>query len=121
MNAVVEHGQRDLGREWQRRRHGPRRDRSIVGSVRHATSHIVEELTFDARYGESVRTGTFARGQSPAVLAVVRELERIVDRVLTLHVGRAPAVLEIVAALPTHECVLDAAKVDPDVGELVRE
>ena len=121
MNTVVERGQHNLGREWQRRRHGPRRDRAVVGSVRHAAPHVIEELALDAGHVDGVRTGTFARGQSPAVPAVVRKLERVVDGVLTLHVGRAPAVLEIVDALGTHEGVLDTAKVDPDVGELVRE
>src|SRR5450756_1654020 len=119
MDTVIEHGQHDLGREWQRRRHGPRRDSAVVGSERYATPHVIEELALDPGHVDGVRTGTFARGQSPAMPAVVRELERVVDGVLTLHVGRAPAVLEIVDALGTHEGVLDAAKVDPGVGELV--
>ena len=32
MDTVIEHGQHDLGREWQRRRHGPRRDSAVVGT-----------------------------------------------------------------------------------------
>ena len=94
MNTVIEHGQHNLGREWQRRRHGPRRDSAVVGSVRHAAPHVIEELALDAGYVDGVRTGTFARGQSPAVLAIVRKLERVIDRVLTLYIGRASAVLE---------------------------
>ena len=53
--------------------------------------------------------------------AIVRELERVVDRVLALHIGRASAVLEIVDALGTHEGILDTVKVEPDMEELVRE
>src|SRR5659263_398158 len=121
MNTVIERGKHNLGREWQRRRHGPRRDRAVVGSVRHAAPHVTEEPALDAGYVDGVRTGTFARGQSPAMPAIVRELERVVDRVLTLYIGRASAVLEIVDALGTHEGILNTAKVDPDMGELVRE
>src|ERR1019366_4333578 len=121
MNTVVERGQHNLGREWQRRRQSPRRDSTVIGSVWHAAPHIIEELAFDPSHVDGVRTGSFARGQSPAMPAVVCELERVIDGVLTLHIGGAPAVLEIVEALGTHEGVLDAAKVDPDMGELVRE
>src|ERR1035437_2644012 len=121
MGTVIEHGQHELGREWQRRRHGPRRDSAVVGSERYATPHVIEELALDPGHVDGVRTGTFARGQSPAMPAVVCELERVIDGVLTLHIGRAPAVLEIVEALGTHESVLDTAKVHPDMGELVRE
>ena len=35
--------------------------------------------------------------------------------VFALDIGCAPAVLEIVAALLTHEAILDAAKIDPGV------
>ena len=68
-----------------------------------------------------VGTGAVARGDAPAIVAVARELERIVDRVAALHMRRATAVLEIVDALVAHERVLDAAKVDPDVRHLVGE
>src|SRR5450756_63734 len=87
MNTVIERGQHNLGREWQRRRHGPRRESPVVGSVRHATPHVIEELALDPGYVDDVRTGTFARGQSPATPAIVCERERVVDGVLTLHIG----------------------------------
>ena len=121
MNAVIERGQHNPGREWQRRRDGQWRERAIVGFVWHAASNVVEETALDPRHDKVVRAGTFARGQSPAVFAVVRKLERVADRVLALHVGRASTVLEIVDALGEHESVLDTAKVDPDMRELVCE
>ena len=51
--------------------------------------------------------------------AIAHELERVVHRVLLLHISRATAILEIVDALDAHERVLNATKVDPDMRELV--
>jgi hypothetical protein len=55
------------------------------------------------------------------MLSVARKLARIFDGIALLHMGGAPAVLEVVDALVAHERILDSAKVDPDVRELVRE
>src|SRR4029453_6440009 len=44
---------------------------------------------------------------------------RITDRIFLLHKRRLPAVLEVVAAAPTHEFVANAAKVDPHMRELM--
>ncbi len=53
--------------------------------------------------------------------AIAGELERVVHRVLLLDIRRTTAVLEIVNAFITHECVLNTAKVDPEMRKLVRE
>src|SRR5450759_1817497 len=86
MNTVVERGQHNLGREWWRRRQSPRRDSTVIGSVRHAAPHVIEELALDPGHVDGFRPGIFARGLSPAMPAVVRVLERVVDGVLTLHI-----------------------------------
>src|SRR3989304_2115046 len=121
MNTVIERRQHNLGREWQRGCHSPRREGAVVGSVRHTTPHVIEKLPIDAIYFDGVGAGSFARGKPPAMSAIAGELERVVHRVLLLDIGRAAAVLEIVDALDAHEGVLNAAKVDPDMRELVRE
>ena len=75
-------------------------------------------MPFTRRVSEA---GAVARGDAPAVLAVAGELERVAARVLLLDVGRLAAVLEVVDVVLAHERVLDAAEVDPEVRELVRE
>ena len=121
MHQIVDCRQHDLRREWQRRHHGPRRDGAVVRSVRYAAPHVVEELPLDAVHLDGVGTGAVARGDPPAIFAIARELERIVDRVPLLHIGCAAGVLEIVDAFVAHERVLNAAKVDPDMRNLMRE
>src|ERR1700674_1011159 len=121
MNTILECGQYDLGRERQRRHHSPRRKGAVVGSVGHAAPYIVEESALDTTHFDAGGAGALTRGKSPAMRAIAREFERVGDRVLPLHISRAPAVLEIVDALVAHEVVLNATKVDPDMRELVRE
>jgi len=53
--------------------------------------------------------------------AIVLEPEWVVDRVLLLHIRCATAVLEIVDFFIAHESVLNTAKIDPDILELVVE
>src|SRR5947209_4281760 len=67
------------------------------------------------------RAGAIARRNPPDVFTVAFELSRITDRILLLHVGRAATVLEVINSLPAHELILDAAKVYPQVRELVDE
>src|SRR5665647_227343 len=121
VNTPAEHGQRDLRRERQRRHYGPRCDGAVVRSVRYASPHVIEELPLDAVDTHGLWTRTFAGADSPAVAAVGLELERVVDRVLLLHICSAAAVLEIIDAFIAHEGVLNSAKVDPDMRELVCE
>ena len=51
----------------------------------------------------------------------MRKAAGIADTVLLLDEGGAAAVLEVVDPVFAHECVLDAAKIDPHMGELMRE
>src|SRR5919106_946977 len=62
-----------------------------------------------------------ARGDAPAESSITGILFRIAHRVLLLHVDRAPAVFEIVDRLAAHVLVLDTAKVDPHVREVMNE
>src|ERR1019366_9497746 len=118
---IVERGQHDLGCERQRRHYGPRCDGSVVGSVRHAASYVIEELALNAIHFDSDGAGAVACGNSPAMAAIALELEWVVDRVPLLHICCTATVLEIVDAFIAHESVLNTAKVDPNMRELVRE
>src|SRR5689334_12433537 len=62
-----------------------------------------------------------ARRDPPRERPVARKLLGIADRVLLLHVDRAPAVFEIVDALATHVVVPDVAEVDPHVRQVMNE
>src|SRR6185437_12174418 len=55
------------------------------------------------------------------VFVIADELQRIASRVFALNNDRAPAVLEVIAALLAHEWVPYAAKIDPCMRELVNE
>jgi hypothetical protein len=55
------------------------------------------------------------------VLAVAREFFRVADCVLLLNVGGAAAVLEVINRAPAHVLVLYAAKIYPDVRELMNK
>src|SRR6185437_2805925 len=106
---------------WQRRYHRPRRDGAVVRSVWHSAPKVVEEPPLDAVQLDGVGAGAIARRDSPAILAVTRELEWVVDCVFSLHTGCAAGVLEIVDSLVAHERILNAAKIDPDMRNLMRE
>src|SRR6185312_17154056 len=64
---------------------------------------------------------TITGGEAPGVFIVTGELVWVAPRVLALDLHRAPAVFKIVAAFLAHEAILDAAKIDPRVRELVHE
>ncbi len=51
----------------------------------------------------------------------MRKTAGIADAVLLLDEGGAAAVLEVIDPVFAHECVLDATKIDPHMGELMRE
>src|SRR3546814_12845368 len=58
---------------------------------------------------------------APYLGAVTRPFVRIVGAIGALRQRRAAAVLEIIDALAAHECVADAAEIDPDMAILVPE
>src|SRR5450830_110047 len=86
-----------------------------------ATRDIIEKFTLDAIDVEYCRPRAIAGGESPAILAVPGKSHWIVDRILLLHQRCASAVLEIIHAFGAHWRILYAAKIHPDVRQLVRE
>src|SRR5450631_1337401 len=105
--------QHDLRGKGQRGNHRPRSDSPVVRTVRNTTRPVIEKATLDARNLPHRPAGSIARGQTPEILAVARECERVVNRILVLNVSRSPAVLEVVDALAAHEGILDSTEIDP--------
>src|SRR6202050_4610917 len=91
------------------------------GPIRNASSHVTEELALDGDHFNRVGAGAVARGYSPAIAAIAGEPERVAHCILLLYISRPTAVLKIVDAFGAHERVLDAAKINPHMRELVRE
>src|SRR5450759_141199 len=112
---------RDLWRKRQRSNRGPRSDRTVVGSVWHGPPSVVEEPSLDTIELAGELTRAIARRNPPAELAVMRKSAGIADAVLLLDERGAPAVLEVIDAVLAHELILDATKIDPHMGELMRE
>ena len=121
MNAVADRWQNYLWRKGETRNNSPRGQRTVIGSIGNAASEIIEKTAFDALKLEGFWPRPFAGCDPPAMFAIASELARIFDGVALLNISGAPAVLEVIDALVTHERVLDAAKIDPDVGKLVCE
>ena len=118
---MLQGGKHDLGRKWQRCDDGPWRQRAIIRTVRHASSDVSKEAPRDSSDPARRRSRAVARGDAPSVLTVVAEALRIANAVLLVHIGRATAVLKVVKRLSAHEGILDAAKVNPHVRELMHE
>ena len=55
------------------------------------------------------------------MLSVASELAWVFDRIALLHMGGTSTILKIVDVLVAHKGVLNAAKINPDVGQLMRE
>ena len=85
------------------------------------TISILYELATSSTGTQSERTQRLLQaGQElvharPAMAAIALELEWVFDRIKLLHITCAPAILKIIDAFVTHENVLNAAKVDPDM------
>src|SRR5215204_1477017 len=121
LSEVIERREHDLRREGERGDHSPGGERAVVRAVRDGARVVVVEAPRDAFDPARGRAGAVARRDAPAILAVADELLRITNRILLLHVAGAAAVLEVINASRAHEVILNAAKVYPDVGELVNE
>src|SRR5688500_1744311 len=116
------HGRDDNLRSKRKRGDdNPRRDGTVVGAERGASSGIVEKLAFDAIDHTLRPTGPIACCKSPTMFAVAGKVHGIVNRVFLLHKRALPAILEVVAAALPHEFVANTAKVDPHMRKLVRE
>ena len=76
MNAVIERGKHNLGRERQRRRHGPRRDRAVVGVTSTDYQRLVEvvvKIDLEGNIENSIVTQLKAAGITGIVFV---ELDR---------------------------------------------
>src|SRR6185436_17251070 len=102
-------------------RYRPWCERAVVRTEGHAAGHVVEEAALDAIDVSGLETGPVAGGDAPTRLADMLEPERVADRILLLDERRAPAVFEVVGVVVAHEAIADAAKVAPDVRQLVGE
>src|SRR5204862_6534312 len=96
-------------------------ERPIIRPIWHASRGISQEAPCDSPYAACRRPGAVTRCYPPCVLPIVPQGFRITNRVLLVHVGRATAVFEIINGLSAHERILNAAEVNPQVGELVHE
>ena len=119
--TVLQGGKHDLRSERQRCDDGPRSQRAVIRTIRHASRDIPKEAPCDSSRSARRRTRAVTRRDAPGVLAIVAEALGIPNGVLLVHVGCATAVLEVVNRLPAHEGILDAAEVNPQVGELMHE
>src|SRR5918999_3142422 len=70
-------------------------------------------------YATNRRSRSIARGDAPGKTSISIKLFRIAHRILLLRIDRTTAVLEVVDRLPAHVVVLNAAKVDPEVREVM--
>src|SRR5205823_11587021 len=93
---VFESRQDDLRSKRQRCHHPPRRQRSIIRAFGDAPRDVVEKDALDAVDRQFFWSWAFTRSQSPAHFAITLEAVWISLRVLSLRVGRAPTVFEIV-------------------------
>src|SRR5665213_3449853 len=116
---ILKRRQHDFRRERERRHDRPGGDASIVWTVWHAARFVAKESPLVALDGALGRTWAIGGGDAPAVCAVAGESSGLVDCVLPLDIGCAAAVLEIIDAFAAHIVVLDAAKIDPDMRDLV--
>src|SRR6185312_1930496 len=110
-----------LRRERQGRQRRPAANRAVIRTIGHAASGVAQQWKPRRRQCSGRIVWAVAGGQTPAILGVATEGVWIASRVFALHLGGAPAVLEIVAVLLAHEGVAYATKIDPGVRELVDE
>src|SRR2546430_1149780 len=116
---MLPRGQDDLLRGGELSPNGQPRDRAVVLGIKAAAGYGIEKLCrlpFDL---QNLRAGTFAGGEPPTDFTVAFPLFRIAPGVLTLHVGGAAAVFEIVDAVFAHEFILNLPQVKPDMRELM--
>src|SRR5450432_3034679 len=109
-----------FGTKGHCREHCPRSDGSIVRSIRRSARHIPEEAPLLAALTHLIAR-TIAGGDAPEVPTISRAAMRIASAVFSMHGDRVLGILKIVAALFPHEFVLNAAIVDPCMGEQMSE
>src|SRR4029077_5481546 len=121
-SGKVPHGRdHDFRSKRERGDDDPRGDSAVVWPEWGASSDVIEKLVFDAADNTLCPTGSVGCRESPTVFAVPHEIPGIANRVFLLHKRRLTAVLEVVAAMRSHEFVANAAKIDPHMRELMGE
>src|SRR4030095_9228509 len=95
--------------------------RAVVRTEGCTARDIIKELAFNPVDDTLHAARAVTRRESPTVLAVASEIQRIADCVFPMGEGRSPAVLEVVAVALAHEFVANPTEIDPQVGELMRE
>src|SRR6476646_7624037 len=90
---VRHRGNDDLRRKRYRRDHDPWGYSAVVWPEWGASSDVIEEIAFDAIDLALRPTRPVASSESPAMLAVADEVERIPGRIFLLHKRGLPAVL----------------------------
>ena len=118
---MAQRRQGKLGRERQRRERRARVDGAVVGPIGHAARGIAEKAALPAVDLQRRETGSVARGDAPAILAIAFEFVRIAPCIFALDIRGAPAVFEIVAVLLAHEAIAYAGEIDPGMGKMMNE
>src|SRR5580704_4821713 len=110
---VMNRRQDNLWRKRERCHNSPWRQCTVIGAVWRASGYVVKKLSRNSLHLYLCGTRSLARRQSPGDLAIALEFQWVLDCVRLLDERRAAAILKVVAALLTHEVVLNAPKVYP--------
>src|SRR5262249_13207318 len=95
------------------------RNRTVVRAKGCPAGDVIKELTLNSVDAFLDPARAIAGRESPAMLAVARELHWIAYGVFLLHEVRLARVLEIITTVFAHKRVLDAMEIDPQVRELM--
>src|SRR5436305_14974819 len=117
----MERRQHNLRRKWQRSDHRPGSKCAVIWPERNPASLIIIKIYSSAVDAARCGSRPIARRKSPDMFAIALEMSWISNRVLLLRISRSAAVLEIIDRLAFHVFILNAAKVDPHMRELMNE
>src|SRR6185503_17921189 len=118
---VTDRGQDNFRSERKRSNHGPWSQGAVIRSVRNTAVYVVIELTLLACDLFNGWSRTIARSETPNEFAIAFEASGVFNSVLLLSVSGATAVFEIIDPSLPHVVVLNGAKIDPHVRELMDE
>src|SRR5207248_6787606 len=115
----MERWQDNLRRKRQRCDHRPGSKGAVVRAKGNATTFVIVKVYGSAVDASHCGSRSITRRQSPDMFAIALEMFGVPNRVLLLCISRSTAVLEIVDRLALHVLILDPAKIDPHVRQLV--
>src|SRR2546421_5711847 len=118
---VMKRWQHNLRRKRQRCDHRPGSKCAIIRSKGNAPPFVIVKAYRSAFDVASRGSRPVAGRDSPNMFAISLKLFWILNRVLPLCVSRSTCVLEIINRLAFHVVILNAAKVDPHVRELMNK